>query len=174
MFLVIFALIGIPLNILALATVGEHITIGICYLISKISRICCKKKTVTHINIKVMIVSISVMIFMLFTGGALYVSTEDWTYIDSMYYCFVALATIGFGDLVPNQGTAPDTPYEKGLWFLKVIYISFGLSLVSTVFTAISNAMEEINAIMGWVKGGKIPERMDIDNYVKNCLPGEV
>ena len=156
LFLIVFAVVGIPLNILALATVGEHITIGICLGISRLSRLCCKKRTVRHINIKVMIVSITLMVFMLFVGGALYVSTEEWTYIDSIYYCFVALATIGFGDLVPNDGRPPNTSFGKALWGLRVLYISIGLSLVSTVFTAISNAIEEINALLGWPKKGKI------------------
>ncbi len=101
-----------------------------------------------------MIVSITLMIFMLFTGGALYVTTESWTYIDSIYYCFVALATIGFGDLVPNDGQAPGSAFEKSLWGLRVFYISIGLSLVSTVFTAISNAIEEINDLLGWPRKG--------------------
>ena len=155
LFLIVFAVVGIPLNILALATVGEHITIGICLGISRLSRLCFKKRTVRHINIKVMIISITLMVFMLFVGGSLYVSTEDWTYIDSIYYCFVALATIGFGDLVPNDGKPPNTSFGKALWGLRVLYISVGLSLVSTVFTAISNAIEEINALLGWPKKGK-------------------
>eukprot|EP00794_Sanderia_malayensis_P006111 gene6111-6815_t len=158
LFLIVFALVGIPLNILALATVGEHITIGICYGISRLSRLCCKTRTVRHINIKVMIVSITLMVIMLFAGGALYVTTENWTYIDSIYYCFVALATIGFGDLVPNHGQAPKSSFEKSLWSLRVLYISIGLSLVSTVFTAISNAIEEINDLLGWPRKGNEDE----------------
>ena len=101
-----------------------------------------------NINIKVMLVSVILMIIMLFIGGLLYCSTEEWTYIDSIYYCFVAMATIGFGDLVPNGGLAPDTDKEKAIWFLRSIYLSIGLSLVSTVFTALSNAMEEINFLL--------------------------
>lgn len=28
---------------------------------------------------------------------------EEWTYIDSFYFCFISFATIGFGDLVATQ-----------------------------------------------------------------------
>ena len=149
LFLILFSLVGIPLNILALASVGEHITIGIWYTLQRISKKCGNPQPKKHINIKVMIVSVILMLLMLFIGGILYCMTENWTYVDSMYYCFVAMATIGFGDLVPNRGKAPDTPEEKGIWFLRALYISVGLSLVSTVFTALSNAMEEINALRG-------------------------
>lgn len=149
LFLIIFALIGIPLNILALASVGEHITVAIFYFLRYISKKCCHKSKMNHINIKVMFVSVSLMVIMLFLGGMLYCYTEDWSYIDSIYYCFVAMATIGFGDLVPNRGRAPDSDREQGIWFLRALYISIGLSLVSTVFTALSNAMEEINLLLG-------------------------
>ena len=144
LFLILFSLVGIPLNILALASVGEHITIGIWYTLQRISKKCGNPQPKKHINIKVMIVSVILMLLMLFIGGILYCMTENWTYVDSMYYCFVAMATIGFGDLVPNRGKAPDTPEEKGIWFLRAFYISIGLSLVSTVFTALSNVMEQI------------------------------
>ena len=139
-----FSLIGIPLNILALASVGEHITVAIWYLFHYISRKYGIPQQMRHININVMLVSLILMLLMLFIGGLLYCLTENWTYVDSIYYCFVTIATIGFGDLVPNQGEAPDTPEEKGIWFLRALYISVGLSLVSTVFTALSNVMEQI------------------------------
>lgn len=156
MFLIIFALFGIPLNILALASVGEHITIAIFHFLRYISTRRDKKKRIKHINIKVMMVSIILMLCMLFIGGLLYCSTENWSYIDSIYYCFVAMATIGFGDLVPNKGRAPDSKEEKALWFLRALYLSIGLSLVSTVFTALSNAIEEINSLLAKHKKGKI------------------
>ncbi|XP_066922348.1 uncharacterized protein [Clytia hemisphaerica] len=154
-FLIIFALIGIPLNILALASVGEHITVAIFNFLRYVSSHCCcqkKKNRIKHINIKVMMVSVFLMVCMLFIGGLLYCSTEEWSYVDSIYYCFVAMATIGFGDLVPNKGRAPDSEGEKAIWFLRALYLSVGLSLVSTVFTALSNAMEEINFLLGRYK----------------------
>ena len=57
---------------------------------------------------------------------------------------------------MPNDGQPPETSFEKALWGLRVLYISIGLSLVSTVFTAISNAIEEINALLGWPNKGII------------------
>jgi len=36
-------------------------------------------------------------------AAALFHAQEDWSYFDSLYYCFVSFATIGFGDLVATQ-----------------------------------------------------------------------
>ncbi|RVE63652.1 hypothetical protein OJAV_G00138490 [Oryzias javanicus] len=33
------------------------------------------------------------------SASTLYSSMEDWSYLDSLYFCFVAFSTIGFGDL---------------------------------------------------------------------------
>uniref|UniRef100_A0AAV2JEX5 Potassium channel domain-containing protein n=1 Tax=Knipowitschia caucasica TaxID=637954 RepID=A0AAV2JEX5_KNICA len=37
------------------------------------------------------------------SASTLYSSMENWSYIDSLYFCFVAFSTIGFGDLVSSQ-----------------------------------------------------------------------
>ena len=36
-------------------------------------------------------------------AAALFHVQENWSYLDSLYYCFVSFATIGFGDLVASQ-----------------------------------------------------------------------
>lgn len=84
-----------------------------------------------------------------------YYSERDngWTFLDCVYYCFVALATIGFGDLVPNEGREPDTSYEKGMWFVRLLYLGLGLSLLSGIFTSVVSATKEIESVLPCKRG---------------------
>ncbi|KAK4303114.1 hypothetical protein Pmani_024857 [Petrolisthes manimaculis] len=41
-----------------------------------------------------------------FTGAVMFMEVEEWSYADSIYFCFVSFATIGFGDFVSAQRTA--------------------------------------------------------------------
>lgn len=76
-----------------------------------------------------------------------------WTFLDSVYYCFVALSTIGFGDLVPNEGKEPDSSYERGMWIVRLMYLGLGLSLLSSVFTSVLSAAKEIQSLMPCNRG---------------------
>lgn len=79
-----------------------------------------------------------------------------WTFLDSVYYCFVALSTIGFGDLVPNQGKKPDSSYERGMWIVRLMYLGLGLSLLSSIFTSVLCAAKQIQGLMPCKRGKRI------------------
>ena len=36
-------------------------------------------------------------------GAVLFHTQEGWSFFDSLYYCFISLSTIGFGDYVALQ-----------------------------------------------------------------------
>lgn len=56
-------------------------------------------------------------------GSVVYRYLEGWTWIDSIYFSVVALATVGFGDLSPQT--------DAGKIFT-IFYIVFGVGLVLT------------------------------------------
>ena len=99
----IFALFGIPLNIMIVKLVGDRIVALIQLTLRSIEQRYFAKE-VTKLHGKTVTVILCLMVIMLVLGGILYNLTEPWTFLDGLYFCFVTFTTIGFGDLVPNEG----------------------------------------------------------------------
>lgn len=60
----------------------------------------------------------------IFGGAMLFGLWEGWDTLQSAYFCFVTLSTIGFGDVVP--GTDFDNPQAPAQLILGAIYVLFG------------------------------------------------
>lgn len=72
------------------------------------------------------------MILMLLSGSIFYTTVEGWHWIDSLYFCVVTLATIGYGDL------APKTVFGK---VFTMIYIFGGLGLFIALIKDLTDGM---------------------------------
>ena len=156
LFLIFFALFGIPLNLLTLQSVGEHINYGIHLIIKYFEKVVLENETPKHEHIKCFAVNLLLIALWLPLGGIMYYYSEKkngWTFLDCVYYCFVALSTIGFGDLVPNEGMVPNSSYEKGMWIVRLMYLGMGLSLLSSVFTSVWSAAKQIQSLMPCKRG---------------------
>ncbi|XP_029453636.1 potassium channel subfamily K member 13 [Rhinatrema bivittatum] len=69
-------------------------------------------------------------------ASAMYTPIEEWSYFDSLYFCFVAFSTIGFGDLVSSQ----NAKYEnQGFYrFGNFVFILMGVCCIYSLFNVIS------------------------------------
>ncbi|TRZ04358.1 hypothetical protein DNTS_015170 [Danionella cerebrum] len=61
-----------------------------------------------------------------------FMSQEGWTYIDGLYFSFVTLTTIGFGDLV--AGVDPNAEYHSLYRYFVEVWIYLGLAWLSLFF----------------------------------------
>ncbi|XP_006028424.1 potassium channel subfamily K member 13 [Alligator sinensis] len=80
-------------------------------------------------------------------ASAMYTPIEGWSYFDSLYFCFVAFSTIGFGDLVSSQ----NAQYEsQDLYrFGNFIFILMGVCCIYSLFNVISIVIKQsINWIL--------------------------
>lgn len=75
-------------------------------------------------------VSISIMILICYItlGAALFHRIQTWNVLESLYFCFTSLGTIGFGELEPKGNIAQ---------YAASAYILIGLSVVAMCFNLI-------------------------------------
>jgi voltage-gated potassium channel len=64
-------------------------------------------------------------IAVLLIGTLAYHWLEGWSYLDSLYFCVISLATIGYGDLTPT------TPAAK---IFTIVYVLNGIAILLALF----------------------------------------
>ena len=50
-----------------------------------------------------LMVTMGILIIYLLFGALIFSGYEEWSMLNSIYYSFITLSTIGFGDYVPGQ-----------------------------------------------------------------------
>ncbi|XP_075218177.1 uncharacterized protein LOC142322962 [Lycorma delicatula] len=79
-----------------------------------------------------------VLIVYISIGSIVFASWENWSYLDSAYFCFVTLSTIGFGDLVPGKSlqiSGSDSKEGHLQLIACCIYLLFGLAVIAMCFS---------------------------------------
>jgi hypothetical protein len=98
-------------------------------------------------------VSLALLILFLYMllGAFIFMNTDDWTFVDSIYFVFVSISTIGFGDL---------TPESEWCMIALSIYLLFGLALTSMCINVIQEqlavAFEEAKLRLGNTMGFEV------------------
>jgi Ion channel len=75
---------------------------------------------------------ICAMIIYIMFGAVVLYKLEEWPLLDGVYFCFMSLSTIGFGDLVPGLRKEATTT----TWFCS-IYIMSGMALTAMCFNVL-------------------------------------
>jgi len=87
-------------------------------------------------------VTLMMMGWYVFFGALLFGVLENWDWMQSAYYCFVTISTIGFGDFVPGIDDLANSTGQ-----LKMIgaaaYLLIGMSLMSMTFNLLEEEMRE-------------------------------
>ncbi len=65
-------------------------------------------------------------------GTIFYRVIEGWGWLDSLYFCVITLATVGYGDF------SPQTTLGK---IFTMVYIFMGIGLLVAVFTRLADAL---------------------------------
>ena len=109
-FCIVYALIGIPMTLMLLTALVDRLMVPTTWLLRYLNA------KLGHLyqpfNIRVFhllaIATLLVTFFFLIPAGIFNLLEPDWNYLDSIYYCFISLTTIGLGDYIP--GDSPNQP----------------------------------------------------------------
>merc|ERR1711892_17708 len=97
----------------------------------------------------------------LFGGAFMFIQTQQWNFLNAVYFCFITLSTIGFGDYVPKTKENVEiglTEEQTELVNIAItsIYMIFGLSLFfmicHLVQEEVKNKVKNIAIQLGIVK----------------------
>ncbi|KAJ8009285.1 hypothetical protein DPEC_G00087310 [Dallia pectoralis] len=79
-------------------------------------------------------------------ASAMYSAVEGWPYLDSLYYCFVAFSTIGFGDMVSSQKLAYSEGNKNQLAYRlgNFLFILTGVCCIYSLFNVISIVIKQV------------------------------
>lgn len=111
-FCMLYAMLGIPLTLVLLTALVERLMVPTTMLLQ------CLNSRLGHLyqpfNIRLLhlflVGSLLLCLFFLIPAAIFAVLEPEWDYLDSLYYCFISLTTIGLGDYIP--GDSPNQPYR--------------------------------------------------------------
>lgn len=138
--IIVYALIGIPLTLIMLSHIGDKLK----DVAQKISRLNLFSKK-PHINkaanmLIIFILGISVLFI---APASVFHKVENWNLLEAIYFCFITLSTIGFGDYIvgisgdSNVDEAATNLYRTGTY----IWIIIGLAYISLIISYISSLL---------------------------------
>ena len=108
-----------------------------------------KEERSTALRTSVILFVIMLTMILLLAGVAM--QYEGWSFFEGIYFAFITLSTIGFGDFVPTtpHGTTSGSSHlahhhvHVALFiFVTFVYITIGLAVVSSVLVSISRIFE--------------------------------
>ncbi|VDI23576.1 potassium channel subfamily K member 2 [Mytilus galloprovincialis] len=136
-FCIFYALLGIPLTGIMLLGLGEKLK----FIVYSIQNRKCTKYEKTESLIKHIVLNVFIVGLLTFLPALVFHHTEDWTYWESLYYCFITLFTIGFGDFVAASNAEQN--YKALYKVLVNIWIYIGLAWFTTIISYISDRYTE-------------------------------
>ncbi|CAM4573054.1 unnamed protein product [Lepidochelys olivacea] len=138
-FCVFFASFGIPFNIVFLHRVSKMLSL-LCERLGRwLYEKGMKKKKIKFLTLLFFLV-MGILVFLCLPSFVFQV-VEGWSYSEGVYFAFITLSTIGFGDYV--VGKQPDRNYPSYYRSLVAIWIIFGLAWIALLFNLLTTLLED-------------------------------
>ncbi|XP_025909558.1 potassium channel subfamily K member 16-like [Nothoprocta perdicaria] len=169
-FCVFFALFGIPLNIVFLHRVSKMLSL-LCKRLGKfLYGKGVRKKKIKFLTLLFFLVT-GILVF-LCLPSLFFQRTEGWSYSEGIYFAFITLSTIGFGDYV--VGKQSDRNYFSYYRTVVAIWIIFGLAWIALLFNLLTMVLEDTEKIIAkdLHQMGKVSNDSEA-NQQRRCWPAQ-
>ncbi|XP_067877803.1 potassium channel subfamily K member 1-like [Heterodontus francisci] len=136
-FCMLYSVLGIPVTLLLLTSFVQRLMFYVHWApISYIHSQCGLSLHLAAWIHAIVIGSIVVSCFFLIPAAAFMALEEDWDYLESLYFCFISLSTIGLGDYVPGKSRYPSLQhlYKVGISCYLVIGLVALLVMLETFY----------------------------------------
>ena len=133
-FFIPYALVGIPLTLVFLGFLGQILNKGV----DRATK--CLGRRVTFDWAQLLIISAVGLVGFILIPAIIFAVIDGWTYFEAIYFTFVSLTTVGFGDFVP---TTPGT--FSGLYrFSLICWLFFGLAFIALIIAQTQERIENV------------------------------
>ena len=141
---IFYALVGIPIALIFLSTLGDIFSSWIERALTPVKNRCGGNKAILSRSIAILFIIILGLVLFIFFPALVFVAIEEnWTYGQAVYFCFVSLTTVGFGDFVPAQSSATFGTPLLGLYKIcAAAWTWLGLAFVALLITEIQRLIE--------------------------------
>ena len=157
---VFISLIGIPITLLTLKSIGELIARWLHVMVMKFEKKILKRSEPKRVQTKSAMISVALMVVLMVECAIFVTHLLDWTFIEGLYFWFITFTTIGFGDYVISDINVPsynkltfnisshqenkDESVDEYIYFILIMLnCLFGLCIVSSVLNSIMACIEE-------------------------------
>ncbi|XP_050310595.1 potassium channel subfamily K member 6-like [Anthonomus grandis grandis] len=139
-FSILFSLIGIPLTLSVISGIVDRLSVPtknlLYWLNSKLHR---RYKAFQIRLLHLIIVMFVVTIFFIIIPSFIFNYFEaDWNLLDSIYYCYMSLTTVGFGDYTPGDSLPfrQSSPmYQITYQLCTIVYLFIGITIMMLALT---------------------------------------
>ncbi|XP_015231378.1 PREDICTED: potassium channel subfamily K member 1-like [Cyprinodon variegatus] len=134
-FCIFYSIVGIPVTLFFLSTIVERLMDLLSRRpVSYFHRLWAMSRSQLAL-IHATSLSIIIALFFLFIPAWIFLSLEkDWNFLESLYFCFISLTTIGLGDYVPGEThSMEDNPHPQLYRLAITVYLLLGLVFILVV-----------------------------------------
>lgn len=138
-FCILYAIIGIPMTLVLLAAVVERALVPVNALLARMHDGMGNRYQPIYVYLlHFTLVVLLVITFLFLIPASVFANLEPkWNYLDSLYYCFISLTTIGLGDFIP--GDMPGQEFRPLYKAATTFYLLVGVTAMMVTLSVFYN-----------------------------------